>query len=124
LVSGLDNFYLSLLGLGVIWIVLLVLMVRAPHLFLVPMTAGLLVWGAGGIKVKPRVAGQDGDWWLTLGFLPFAVFVYPILQRKSVGPFVVLLVGLLFVLTGVVGMAQDFSSPAGQPPIPGMPGPP
>ncbi|HYT94198.1 MAG TPA: hypothetical protein VEL76_36110 [Gemmataceae bacterium] len=123
LIPGLDSFYFGLIGLGVVWLVLLVLMLRAPSLFLVPITVGMLVWGAGGMKVRPRVAGDDGDWWLTLAFLPLAVFVYPIVQRKSVGPLVVLLVGLLFVLTGVVGLARDFSEPPGLP-IPGMQGPP
>jgi hypothetical protein len=67
LIPGLDDFYLGLIVLGVIWLLLAILMIASPRLCLVPIIVGGLIWVCATFWLN--VAVQEADPYMKIPFL-------------------------------------------------------
>ncbi|MCC6420099.1 MAG: hypothetical protein IT429_17835 [Gemmataceae bacterium] len=103
-IPGVDDFYLGLGVLGIVWLALVLVVVLVPHLFWLPVVAGVAVWGSSVVRIRVSFQDDDPFRWLKVGLVPVLVITRSVASRRRVGWVAVGGVGLLMVLTGVLAM--------------------
>ncbi len=69
LIPGLDDYYLGLIVLGVIWLLMAVLLIASPRLCMIPIVVGGLIWVSAMFWLN--VCVQEADpWWKIPFFIP------------------------------------------------------
>ncbi len=101
LIPGLDDFYLGMIALGVIWLVMVVIVLLAPKVFWLPVVFGSVVYFCAGFWFRQSMQDVDPIWSF-LVFIPLLSVVFILIDRspRSVRPFAATILGMVITLTG------------------------
>src|SRR5262249_34066845 len=101
LIPGIEDYYVGLAALGVIWIVLALLVIFKPDFFWVPIGLGFFIWLCGAFWLKQSMEELDLLWRLALPFIPFIAIAYAFAHPdRALRPVLVTIMGILIMCTG------------------------
>jgi hypothetical protein len=101
LLPGIEDAYLGLFVLGVIWLGLTAVAILAPAIAWFPLVVGALLWVGGGCWFQMDLSDADPFWRYGFAFVPFFSVFYVVAHRdRAVRPFLVTVMGMLLTFTG------------------------
>jgi hypothetical protein len=112
LIPGVEDYWLGLIFLAVLWVLLTVLVVLKPKLFWLPLALGGVVYSGGAWWFLQTIDEANPLWKIALVFVPLCALLYVWANRdRALRPFLMVQMGVLLIITGVAVLPAAFPRP-------------